>query len=112
MKNEILETRGIKKWFPIRGRKDSFIKAIDGVSFQVNRGETLGIVGESGCGKSTLCRVLNRLYQLTEGEIFFDGEDITNLRRKNLQPIRDKMNMIFQDPYETHDPRMNDRELI
>ncbi|MDR2103356.1 MAG: ATP-binding cassette domain-containing protein [Treponema sp.] len=112
VKNEILETRGIKKWFPIRGRKDSFIKAIDGVSFKVNRGETLGIVGESGCGKSTLCRVLNRLYQLTEGEILFNGEDITNLGRKKLQPLRDKMKMIFQDPYETLDPRMTVREII
>jgi oligopeptide/dipeptide ABC transporter ATP-binding protein len=108
----ILDVRNIKKWFPIRGIHGGFIKAVDGVSLQVRPGETVGVVGESGCGKSTLGRTIARLYHPTGGRIFFDGQDITELSRKNLTPFRDKMKMIFQDPYEVLDPRMNVREII
>jgi oligopeptide/dipeptide ABC transporter ATP-binding protein len=112
MDEMILDARNIRKWFPIYGKHGYFIKAVDGVSLHVRAGETLGIVGESGCGKSTLGRTLARLYHPTGGQIFFNGQDITNLNRKKLQPVRDKMKMIFQDPYEVLDPRMNVREIV
>jgi oligopeptide transport system ATP-binding protein len=108
----ILDAADVRKWFPLHGKYGSFVKAVDGVSLHVRAGETLGIVGESGCGKSTLGRTLARLYHPTGGHIFFKGQDITRLNRKKLQPVRDKMKMIFQDPYEVLDPRMNVREII
>src|SRR6266513_1696107 len=108
--NELLVVEGVKKHFPItRGiifqKEIAAVKAVDGVSFSVNPGETLGIVGESGCGKSTLARCIMKLLETTEGRITFEGRDITKLSRATMRPIRREMTMIFQDPYASLNPR-------
>jgi oligopeptide/dipeptide ABC transporter ATP-binding protein len=102
--SEILRVDNLKKHFPVtRGilfRKEiAAVKAVDGVSFVVNQGETLGVVGESGCGKSTMARCVMRLLDPTDGQIIFDGRDITRLSRAQMRPVRRDMMMIFQDPY-------------
>jgi len=88
------------------------VRAVDGVSFDVPIGKTVGVVGESGCGKSTLGRLLLRLYDVTDGQIIYDGTDITKLNAKELKPIRARMQMIFQDPSGSLDPRKSVKELI
>ncbi|MEK6275389.1 MAG: dipeptide ABC transporter ATP-binding protein [Actinomycetota bacterium] len=108
--DELLAVRDVKKYFPItRGiifqKQVAQVQAVDGVSFTVNQGETLGIVGESGCGKSTLARCIVRLLDTTEGSIIFEGRDITKLSRAAMRPIRRQMTMIFQDPYASLNPR-------
>src|SRR5436189_4069317 len=108
--NELLAVEDVKKYFPItRGiifqKEIAAVKAVDGVSFSVNPGETLGIVGESGCGKSTLARCIMKLLETTEGRITFEGRDITKLSRATMRPIRREMTMIFQDPYASLNPR-------
>src|SRR6266513_3533027 len=108
--NELLAVEGVKKYFPItRGiifqKEIAAVKAVDGVSFSVNPGETLGIVGESGCGKSTLARCIMKLLETTDGRILFEGRDITKLSRSTMRPIRREMTMIFQDPYASLNPR-------
>jgi len=112
---EILKVKSLKKYFTVRGsffwgRKT--VKAVDGISFEINRGETFGLVGESGCGKSTLGRTILRLYDVTEGNIEFDQKDITYLNEKELIPYRKKMQMIFQDPYASLNPRMTVGDII
>ena len=105
----LLEVHDLKKYFPIGGglfRKAALLKAVDGVSFDVKQGETFGLVGESGCGKSTLAQTIVRLYDPTEGKIIFDGTDISKLRAGKLRPVRKNIQMIFQDPYSSLDPRM------
>ncbi|MBW1996444.1 MAG: ABC transporter ATP-binding protein [Deltaproteobacteria bacterium] len=107
---EILRVRDLRKFFPIKGtsllrRKKRYIRAVDGVSFHINRGETFGIVGESGCGKTTLARVLLRLTEPSGGQIYYDGQNITALDKKGLKELRRKLQMIFQDPYSSLDPR-------
>ena len=105
----LLEVKNLKKYFPIGGgfmRKPVNLKAVDDVSFTVSPGETLGLVGESGCGKSTLAQTIVRLYEPTDGQVIFDGQDISRLRAGKLQPIRRHIQMIFQDPYSSLDPRM------
>ena len=102
--SELLRVDNLKKHFPVtRGiifRKEiAAVKAVDGVSFVVNRGETLGVVGESGCGKSTMARCVMRLLDPSDGQIIFDGRDITHLTRAQMRPVRRDMMMIFQDPY-------------
>ena len=102
--DELLVVEGVRKYFPItRGiifqKEIASVKAVDGVSFSVKPGETLGIVGESGCGKSTMARCVMRLLDPTGGRVVFDGRDITTLSRAQLRPIRREMMMIFQDPY-------------
>jgi oligopeptide/dipeptide ABC transporter ATP-binding protein len=112
----LLEVNDLKVYFPVlRGlllRKVADVKAVDGVSLQVKRGEVLGLVGESGCGKTTVGRAIIRLYRPTAGSIFFDGKDITRLRERKVKPLRKKMAYIFQDPYGSLDPRQSAASII
>jgi peptide/nickel transport system ATP-binding protein len=106
----LVQVEDLKVWFPIRSgivldRHVGDVKAVDGVSLEIRRGETLGLVGESGCGKSTVGRALLRLYEPTAGRIVFDGIDITHMRERELRPLRKRMQMIFQDPYASLNPR-------
>lgn len=113
--NVLLEVKDLKKWFPIKGgfgKEKAFVKAVDGVSFTLNRSETLGIVGESGCGKSTMGRSVLRLIEPTEGQIIYEGEDIMTLDRKALRAKRKEFQMMFQDPYASLNPRMTVGEII
>jgi oligopeptide/dipeptide ABC transporter ATP-binding protein len=108
--DELLVVEDVKKHFPItRGiifqKEIASVRAVDGVSFTIKPGETLGIVGESGCGKSTLARCIIRLLDTTDGRIWFEGRDITKLTRTNMRPVRREMTMIFQDPYASLNPR-------
>jgi oligopeptide transport system ATP-binding protein len=108
--NVLLEVNNLKQYFPVKdGGKKKFVKAVDNVSFFIREGETLGLVGESGCGKTTLGRTILRLYEPTEGNIIYRGEDIT---RKNMLPYRRKMQIIFQDPSASLDPRMTVGDII
>ena len=107
----LLKVSGLAKEFAIKGNKER-IKAVDGVSFSLNAGETLGVVGESGSGKSTLGRLVLRLLEPTAGEITFDGEKISELKPKELRAARREMQMIFQDPFASLDPRMTIEALI
>lgn len=107
----LLEVTGLAKDFPVKGKKNS-IKAVDGVSFSLDAGETLGVVGESGSGKSTLGRLVLRLLEPTAGEITFDGQKISDLKPKDLRSARRQMQMIFQDPFASLDTRMTIEELI
>jgi peptide/nickel transport system ATP-binding protein len=112
----ILDVKDLKVYFPVlRGllrRKVSDVKAVDGVSFQLKRGEILGLVGESGCGKTTVGRCINRLYKPTAGTIIFEGQDISYLPEKKLGKIRSKMSVIFQDPYSSLDPRQSAAGIV
>ena len=112
----LVETRDVFKWFPIRGgiisRTVAYVKAVDGVSFGVRKGETLGLVGESGSGKTTIGRVILRLTDATKGEIIYDGQKITKAKGKNLRPFRRRMQMVFQDPYASLDPRQQVKSII
>ena len=112
----ILSVENLKKHFPIyRGilrRQVGAVKAVDGVTFDVYRGETLGLVGESGCGKSTTGRVILQLYPATAGKIVFKGEEITDYSRNEMRRIRPKMQMIFQDPFASLNPRMTVGSIV
>lgn len=105
----VIEVKNLKKYFDV---PDGVLCAVDGVSFQVEQGTTIGIVGESGCGKSTLGRTLIHLLESTDGQILFHGEDVTLLKRKELKKYREKVQMIFQDPYSSLNPRMTIEETI
>lgn len=108
--DNILEVRNLKKYFDLgRGRK---LKAVDNVSFAIKRGETLGLVGESGCGKSTTGRTIIRLYDATEGEVIFNGKDVHKLQGRDLKKFNRDMQMIFQDPYASLNPRMTVGDII
>ena len=117
-KEVILKVEGLKKYFTIDKSSKLFkpskaiLKAVDDVTFDVYKGETLGLVGESGCGKTTLGRTIIRIYHPTEGKIIFEGQDIAFLKPKELKKYRKDMHMIFQDPYASLDPRMTVREII
>lgn len=106
----ILEVQNLKKYFPVRsGFKKLTLKAVDGVSFSINKGETLGLVGESGCGKTTVGRTLLHLYTPTDGKVIFEGQEVTE---KNINEMRKKMQMVFQDPYSSLNPRMTVEDII
>jgi oligopeptide/dipeptide ABC transporter ATP-binding protein len=121
-KKEIINVKNLKKWFQMKGQmfsnKKSFLKAVDDVSFSLNAGETLGIVGESGCGKTTVGRTLMRIYQPTCGEFWYDEKlagqpvDIFKLKDRQMQKIRSHIQMVFQDPYASLNPRMTVQDII
>ena len=116
-KEVILKVTNLKKYFPIKkgvlSSKNSAVKAIDGVSFVVYKGETLGIVGESGCGKSTMARAIIQLHQATEGTVELDGQEIESLNKKELKKFRRDIQMIFQDPYASLNPKWSvERTLL
>ena len=112
----ILSTKNLKKLFPIKGgffsKQTGTIYAVNGVSFDLNRNTSLGLVGESGSGKTTVGKCLNRLIEPTEGKIEFDGKDICKLNPENLRVLRKEMQMIFQDPYASLDPRMTVEKIV
>jgi peptide/nickel transport system ATP-binding protein/oligopeptide transport system ATP-binding protein len=113
----LVEIRGLVKHFPIRRgiifqKQVGAVRAVDGVDFDVLRGETLGLVGESGCGKSTMARLVTRLLEPTAGSITWEGRDIAGLSRKELKPLRREMQMIFQDPYSSLNPRKTVGSII
>jgi oligopeptide transport system ATP-binding protein len=109
-------TERIAKYFPVQtgwfGRAGRYVRAVDGVSLRVRRGETMGLVGESGCGKSTLGRLMLRLIDPTFGRVVFDGRDVTHHSQRELRPLRRRMQIIFQDPYSSLNPRMTVREIV
>ncbi len=106
----ILRVEGLKKYFPVRRgffqRITAWDKAVDGVSFEIQQGKTLGLVGESGCGKTTVARLILKLLEPDEGKIVFRGSDISNLAEKDMKPYRKDMQIVFQDPYGSLNPRM------
>ena len=112
----LVATEHLSKYYPVGGglfsRSDRLLRAVDDVNIRVRRGETLGLVGESGCGKSTLGRLLLRLLEPTYGRIVYDGKDIAPLGQAQLRPLRRKMQIIFQDPYSSLNPRMTVREIV
>ncbi|NLG83219.1 MAG: ATP-binding cassette domain-containing protein [Firmicutes bacterium] len=112
----LLEVRGLKKYFPLTtgglGFHRGLLKAVDDVSFTIQAGETVGLVGESGCGKTTVGLTILRLYEPTAGQIVFEGTEITGLRPEELLPFRRKMQMIFQDPFASLNPRMTVGDII
>ena len=112
----ILEVNNLVKHFPLGGglfsKKQQIVQAVNGISFKVKRGETLGIVGESGCGKSTAGRSIIRLYEPTAGQIIFEGKDVTKAKGNDLMELRRNMQMIFQDPYASLNPRMTVGDIV
>ncbi len=117
MKNDVLvNVENLVMWFPVLAgvmrRRVADVKAVDGISFHVKKGETLGLVGESGCGKTTTGRCILRLYDVTGGKIYFEGKDLTNVKGKELRNTRRNMQLIFQDPYASLDPRMTAGDIV
>ncbi len=112
---DIVDVRDLKVYFGVGGnftRGGPAIKAVDGVTFTIKRGETLGLVGESGCGKSTTGRAILQLIPTTQGKVFFDGTDLTTLSKRDLRNLRAKMQMVFQDPFSSLDPRFTVGQVV
>ena len=115
MSEPVIRVEHLKKFFPVKGKlfeKKQYVKAVNDISFSIGKGETLGIVGESGCGKSSLGRTVLKVHQPDSGHIYFNGTDITKLNEKQMHPYRQKMQMIFQDPYASLNPRFTVGETI
>ena len=117
MAETLLETRNLKKYFPVSsgfilGRVQAWVKAVDGISFTVARGETLGVVGESGCGKTTTAKLILAQEGATDGTIEFRGRDVTTLRRRDLMDYRKAVQVVFQDPFMSLSPRMRVEDII
>lgn len=116
MTEPLLKVEGLKKYFPVKkglfGKTTGQVKAVDDVSFYVNEGETLGIVGESGCGKSTTGRMLMRLLEPTEGKVTFDGQELTKLSPQEMRKARREIQMVFQDPYASLNPRHTVEKIL
>lgn len=108
--NKLLEVKNLKKYYKVG--KNQILKAVDNVSFTIYQGETLGLVGESGCGKSTTGRTIIRLCEATEGEVIFQGKNVHKLNRNESKAISKNMQMVFQDPYASLNPRMIVRDII
>lgn len=116
MANSILKVRALKKYFPVRSgffsKPVAWVKAVDGVTLEMEQGEVLGLVGESGCGKTTLVNVLLKLEEPTSGEVFFDGLDLFNMDKKSLRKIRKNIQIVFQDPFWSLNPRLLIRDIV
>jgi len=116
MSEPLLKVRRLKKYFPVRGgilsRTVNWVRAVDGVDFDINRGQTLGVVGESGCGKTTVGRTILRLVEPTGGEVLFEGRDIVKLSEREMQKLRRDMQIVFQDPYWSLNPRMMVKDIV
>ncbi|WOV88074.1 dipeptide ABC transporter ATP-binding protein [Sporosarcina oncorhynchi] len=117
MKQPLLQVEGLKKWFSVEsdkfiGGKKQYVKAVDSIDFTIKKGETLGLVGESGCGKSTAGRALLRLIEATEGKVLLDGVNLYNLNARELKSLRKDMQIVFQDPYASLNPRLKVRQII
>ncbi len=115
-KDNVLIVKNLKKYFPIKksiiSKNNSYVKAVDGVSFTIKRGTTMGLVGESGCGKSTTGRTLLRLQDKTDGEVYFNGQEIFSLNKEELRKIRPNIQIVFQDPFSSLSPRLPVGEII
>ncbi|WP_433542637.1 ABC transporter ATP-binding protein [Neomoorella humiferrea] len=110
MHNKLVEVQNLKKYFSIKGK--GILHAVDNVTFSINSGETLGLVGESGCGKTTVGRILVGLLPPTSGKIFFEGRDVTSLKKSELKVFRRNVQMIFQDPYTSLNPRKTVKQIL
>jgi ABC-type oligopeptide transport system ATPase subunit len=116
----LVEVRGLKKWYPVQKsfierlvtRQRQFVRAVDGIDFEIRRGEVFGLAGESGSGKTTTGRLILRLVEPTQGHIFFDGVDLAELSEEEMRRMRQRMQVIFQDPFASMNPRMKTGDAI